>query len=52
MLDMPGFCDHRLWASIMVLPDEAIKKGEESAIRTYFNRFLELPPYNGAFPGR
>jgi hypothetical protein len=52
MSEMPTFRGHRLWASIVVLADEAIKKGEQDAIRAYFNRFLELPPYNGAFPGR
>ncbi len=52
MSGMPLFQGHRLWASIVVLADEAIKKAEEDAIREYFDRFLELPPYNGAFPGR
>jgi hypothetical protein len=49
---LPAFADHRLWASIVSLPDDEILQAEVTAIRQYFDRFLELPPYNGAFPGR
>jgi hypothetical protein len=52
MAEMPRFCGHRLWASVLELADEAIEQAERDAIRAYFDRFLELPPYNAAFPGR
>src|SRR5438445_13806916 len=48
----PGFAERNLWFRTVTLDDEAIQNAEQSAIREYFERFLELPPYNGAFPGR
>jgi len=49
---LPAFAGHRLWASVVLLADEDIQQAEASALREYFDRFLELPPYNAAFPGR
>jgi hypothetical protein len=49
---LPSFAGHRLWASIVLLSDDEIQHAEVAAIRQYFDRFQELPPYNGAFPGR
>ncbi len=50
---LPQFLGFHLWASIVSLDDDReIAKTEIHAMRRYFDRFLELPPFNGAFPGR
>lgn len=52
LAQLPPFAGHKLWASIVVLPEVEIAQAEQSALHEYFQRFLELPPYNAAFPGR
>jgi len=49
---LPAFAGHCLWASIQEIPDDEIAVVEAKALRKYFDQYLELPPYNGAFPGR
>lgn len=49
---LPAFTGHRIWASVVILPDEEILQAEQNALHAYFARYCELPPYNAAFPGR
>jgi len=48
----PDFSGHSLEVQAKFLQDADIEKSEAMALREYFLKFAELPPFNSAFPNK